>query len=213
MIACSPGSGERHSDERNEETKPATIEQPRHVDRISPHHVDEMLGTPVEDVNEALSILVSFRYFDHLDPAVIDALTAAWEQDVRREWNAELMAAPRFRTLLGEILFRHDPDPVRRTQYLEYLRSALRSGDLGTRSVAALSLGFIGTQADVSELVAALKHDEYPVAIQAGIGLTAMGTENATAALDEALATLMSSDDPARHRIAERVRSVTRRGR
>lgn len=145
-----------------------------------------------ERVGKAINSLVSLRYYTAISSGDRDILRMAWSCNVKdnKSWNAELLASVPFRIILAEVLAKHDE--LRHEEYYQYIKSHLHSDSSRERAYAGLSIGMVGSAADIELLVELLLDDEHSVAVQAGMGLIALKNPEAYAALEESLEALSS---------------------
>lgn len=144
---------------------------------------------------KAVNSLVSLRYYNRISSGDRDILRMAWSGNVEdnQSWNTELLASVPFRIILAEVLAKHDE--VRHDEYYQNIKSNLESDSARERAYAGLSIGMIGSAADIESLVELLLNDEHSVAIQAGFGLIALQDREALVALEESLEALSNTGD------------------
>ncbi|WP_444933309.1 hypothetical protein [Microbulbifer sp. JTAC008] len=155
-----------------------------------------VLRDPDIELEEALSALVSLRYYQSLNDKQVQELIEAFDYKGAKEngWNEDLVKSHEVKILLAELIWKKARDQD--YKYLNYVRSMLGSSIEIPRAYAALSLGKMRSTQDICRLKEMVLEDSEMPATKAGLSLISMQTASAEMELKSALSVVCTRSYP-----------------
>ena len=148
----------------------------------------------VEDQQSAyyVDLLETLRFHENYSDDAVTYLRQIWKNREFQNFQIDVRAKETAGILLAAILTSHDYDNF--SEYHDFVVDRTSHPDFMVRGRALLILGEVGGAKDLPILEAALSDDRTTPAIQAGIGLIAMGIPQAIVILENYLQEISGSE-------------------
>lgn len=143
--------------------------------------LEVFMGHDKQLLSNNITALVRYRY----DKNIIGLLKDIWDEDLSShpEFSWDLLRLPSIKVSIAFALYGLKSDNA--DVYMEYIRRQINEGDSEAKSTAAMSLGIIGSNADIPALQKLIIEGDITTAGSAASALGMLRSAESRAALEE----------------------------